>query len=135
MNSPALSNIPRKRIFSGVYAPAHELATNLLAVKLQQKLKELQLEVSTEQPLKNINGRLDLKIAKGKIRPKNSGKTSAIVEVKTGFKVNTAGMPCSLRECGRSLGELQNRRNADSNSRKYRKEGKISLSRQKYQNK
>jgi len=40
--------------------------------------------------------------------------------VKTGFKVNTAGMPCSLRECGRSLGELQNRRNADSNSRNSR---------------
>ena len=40
--------------------------------------------MSTEQPLKNINGRLDLKITKGKIRLKNSGKTLAIVEIKTG---------------------------------------------------
>ena len=86
VESPCPFYIPRKRVFSGVYAPAHELATNLLAIKLQQKLKELQLTVSTEQPLRNINGRLDLKITKGKIRLKNSGKTLAIVEVKTGFK-------------------------------------------------
>jgi len=84
VESPCPFYIPRKRVFSGIYAPAHELATNLLAVKLQQKLKELQLKVSTEQPLKNINGRLDLKITKGKIRLKNSGKTLAIVEIKTG---------------------------------------------------
>ena len=36
VESPCPFYIPRKRVFGGVYAPAHELATNLLAVKLQQ---------------------------------------------------------------------------------------------------
>lgn len=70
--------------FSSVYLPVHDLANNLLAVKLQHRLNGIKVE--TEQELEGTNGRVDIRVcaSNGKIDVRGSRKRLVTIELKTG---------------------------------------------------
>ncbi|KXB01107.1 hypothetical protein AKJ43_03660, partial [candidate division MSBL1 archaeon SCGC-AAA261D19] len=70
--------------FSSVYLPVHELANNLLAVKLQERLNGI--EIATEQQLKGANGLVDIRVSakNGKLDVRGPRQKVAIIELKTG---------------------------------------------------
>lgn len=75
---------PAENSFSGVYLLAHELAAQILAVRLQEEFEDMEIE--TERELSGVNGRMDISISAkgGKLSVLNSHRKIATIEVKTG---------------------------------------------------